>query len=470
LRIVHGRGLSIQLASELPAGAYRVDGHTVSTEDGHALEGSFGFGVRAEAVGGAKSVQQSPLARDGWLRILSRTLFYAALVFFAGGLLNGSLLARERPPADWLLPRSEQRADGGWEPAVMRTRLWGRTLDAGWLAVGAAATTVAAEAFDAGSGLQPDALVQFLLSNVAGVARVVMVLTLLASVALANRRPTLAAVGLAISLLSISASGHANSAQPRELAILGDWLHLLAGTLWLGGIAQIALAWWRLRASAPRELRAAVMRDVLGTFGRLALPAFLVVVATGLLGALIQLGRPQAAWETPYGRVLVVKSVLVALIGMASYLHAMRLRPRLLRAAEPAAPGRLERRHWSLLRSEPLVGMAVMAAAAVLVTFPLPPRQLGEANEARRPPRRSRRAHPARSERRSQASLPSPSRPGRGSSRRGYAACRPGSAARSGSWDAPRHRWQPKPASRAPSSGPAASAAGASASTADRGA
>src|SRR5437764_801221 len=47
-----GKQLTLRLTRPLPRGAYRVRWHTVSTDDGHALEGSFSFGVRAPAVGG----------------------------------------------------------------------------------------------------------------------------------------------------------------------------------------------------------------------------------------------------------------------------------------------------------------------------------------------------------------------------------------------------------------------------------
>jgi hypothetical protein len=79
--------------------------------------------------------------------------------------------------------------------------------------------------------------------------------------------------------------------------------------------------------------------------------------------------------------VLLVKVDLVAFIAAASYMHALRLRPRLL-GANPHPAARIERRHWRLLRTEPLLGLGVVAAVAVLVAFPLPPRQLGDADEA----------------------------------------------------------------------------------------
>src|SRR6266540_283573 len=59
--------LALRTVGQLPRAPYRVNWHTVSTVDGHALEGSFGFGVRTAALGGEHQVQQSPLARNGWV-------------------------------------------------------------------------------------------------------------------------------------------------------------------------------------------------------------------------------------------------------------------------------------------------------------------------------------------------------------------------------------------------------------------
>jgi uncharacterized membrane protein len=191
----------------------------------------------------------------------------------------------------------------------------------------------------------------------------------------------LAAVPAAGALLAVAASGHAASAEPRVPAILTDWLHLLAAATWLGGIALIIIVWWPEVRAGELAVRLYAIREVLPAFGRVALPAFLLVASTGAVSALVQLGHVQALWQTAYGRVLLAKITLVALIAAASYTHALRLRPRLV-VANPHPDERVERAHWCLLRSEPILGAAVVAAVAFLVAFPLPPRQLGEADEA----------------------------------------------------------------------------------------
>lgn len=255
--------------------------------------------------------------------------------------------------------------------------------DVGWLAAGAAALATLLEAADAADGFAPAGLRDFLLANVAGVARVSSVLLVAAAVVACAWRPRLAAGFVALALGALAASGHAASSQPRLPSVLNDWLHLGAGAVWLGGLAVILAVWAPTLRRGGRRARMALARHVLPRFGRVALAAFLVAAASGLAGLVQQLGHVSALWQTAYGRVLAVKIGLVALIAAASYVHAMRLRPRLL-AARSRVANDLERRHWRLVRSEPALAGGVVAAVAVLVTFPLPPRQLGDADDEAR--------------------------------------------------------------------------------------
>ena len=367
------RRLVLTPASPLPRGAYRVEWHTVSTEDGHALEGTYSFGVRSAALGNRHSVEQSPLARNGWLRILLRGLLYAALLTLVAALLLPLLAGRR-----WLTPSA---LGAGVDASSVRDRERRVTADLAWLGVATAVASTVAEAADAAGGLAPAGLADFLLANEAGLARVAVVLLLLGCALGWRRRPHLSAVLALLALGAVAASGHAGSASPRVASIVNDWLHLTAGSLWVGGVALLVLVWGpALRRGGPRE-RLALARHVLPGFGRVALPAFALVTATGLLSLLLQLGRLDALWTTDYGRLLATKVGLVGLMAAASATHALRLRPRLLRS-DSRPPDKVERRHWRLLRSEPALGVAIVAIVASLVAFPLPPRQLAGADAA----------------------------------------------------------------------------------------
>lgn len=377
------RQLVVRPPERLGRAAYRIDWRTVSTVDGHTLEGAFSFGVKVPAAGVEHEVEESPLARSGWLRIAARALLYAALFFFAGGVINATLLSRGREAGGWLVPSGLRPllARAGRDPDVTVERVWRRTLYAGWLAAAGAAAATLAEAADAAGGLNPERLGDFLLDNAAGLARLWTVFAVLLALFLVRYARAAAAFVLVLAFLSIALGGHANSAEPRAPAVISDWVHLVAASVWVGGIGQIALTWVPAIGQIGRELRRAVAGSVLARFGRVALPAFLIVAASGALNALIQLGSIDALWTTAYGRVLALKIAFVGLIALASYRHALRLRPRLL-AGNPHPSEQLERRHWRLLSVEPWLGVGAIAAVAALVAFPLPPSQLSEASEA----------------------------------------------------------------------------------------
>ena len=362
----------------LPTGAYEVRWHTVSPRDGHALEGRFSFGVRTAAVGQAHELEQSPWARAGWVRVGFRGLLYAALLPLAAGLLLPVILRRHR--VGWPAPAA-LRADGSIDGDDLRLRERRVLANLGWLAVVAAVGSTVAEATDAAGGVSVFGLRDYLLSSGAGIARVLVVVAVVLATILVDRRRTWAALLAVLALGGIAASGHASSATPRVLSIVNDWLHLLSGALWLGGIALLTLVFAPALRRGARPARQAVARHVLPVFGRVALPAFVVVSLTGALSFLMQLGSLHALVATPYGNVLAVKIALVAVIGVASAVHAFGLRPRLL-ANVPVSGEAVDRRHWRLVRSEPVLGAGVLAAVALLVSFPLPPRQLGQTGDA----------------------------------------------------------------------------------------
>ena len=377
IRVVGGRRLTVHPERRLEQAAYRIDWHSVSTVDGHVKQGSISFGIGTAALGGLE-LEESPFAAGGWLRISARMVLYLALFFFAGGVMLAALAGRRGPRESALVPEAARTAlaEAGRDADAVARRAWRRTAAAGWLAAAAAFAVALVEARAAAGTLSPASVGDFLFSNGAGLARVATVAALVAAAAATRRAPRAAAGFAAVSLLSIALSGHANSADQRLAAVASDWVHLVAGAAWVGGLAQIASVWLPATRRAGRSLRRVVARAVLPAFGRIALPAFLLVSVTGLANALIQLGEPSALWQTGYGRVLAVKVALVAAIALASYLHAFRLRPRML-AAEPQASAVLQRRHWRLLGSEPFLGVGVLAVAALLVAFPLPPSQAG---------------------------------------------------------------------------------------------
>ena len=115
-------------------------------------------------------------------------------------------------------------------------------------------------------------------------------------------------------------------------------MHLLAAGLWAGGIAALAV----LRP--PGGWRSTDARVLLARFTPVALGAFGVTVVAGGLEAIAQLGSIQALFGTAYGRVLLVKMALVALMLPLSAMAWRLKRPHVRVEAALAACGRSVRR------------------------------------------------------------------------------------------------------------------------------
>ncbi|MFD8279446.1 copper resistance CopC/CopD family protein [Streptomyces solisilvae] len=118
---------------------------------------------------------------------------------------------------------------------------------------------------------------------------------------------TVMAVGLAATW---AMAEHASVGLQRQLAMPVDVIHLIAVGVWMGGLASLAVT---LRAGEPIE-RAAVRR-----FSRLAFGSVVALVVTGLYQSWRQVGSWGALTDTEYGRWLLVKVGLVAvLVGIAA--------------------------------------------------------------------------------------------------------------------------------------------------------
>jgi putative copper export protein len=122
--------------------------------------------------------------------------------------------------------------------------------------------------------------------------------------------PTLMVGAWALIALTRSASSHAADWGDLTLAELMDWLHLLAGSLWGGGLlalSSVVLPAARKRPDQHRLLIPAIARR----FSALAGVALAGVLLTAIYNAWLEVGTFRAVWETSYGWTLLAKLLLV---------------------------------------------------------------------------------------------------------------------------------------------------------------
>lgn len=93
------------------------------------------------------------------------------------------------------------------------------------------------------------------------------------------------------------------------------FLHVLAASVWVGGQIVLGGLVPRLRATFPESTKVAAQ-----AFGRIAWPAFVVVVATGIW-SIVDIGVSDTS--TDYQVTIFVHVTMAALTGVSAAVHSL---------------------------------------------------------------------------------------------------------------------------------------------------
>ncbi len=191
---------------------------------------------------------------------------------------------------------------------------------------------------------------------------------------------TCGALAAAAAVLVVpGAAGHAAQTSPRGLTLTLDWLHLVAGAAWLGGLIGLLVLWMSLASGR----RVAALSVVVPRFSGVALVSVVVLAATGVGEAIVHMPAVNALWETGYGQAILVKSGLLILAAAIASGNLLRTTPAL--AASHARPelgvpaARLLR---LLVSGEVAVVVGIVFAASVLSSLAPPPPAFALENSA----------------------------------------------------------------------------------------
>ncbi|MEU1121083.1 CopD family protein [Streptomyces sp. NPDC005879] len=174
-----------------------------------------------------------------------------------------------------------------------------------------------------------------------------------------SRRPSFAALPLTAVIVAEALRAH----PPVEDApLVGSGLtlvHLSCGALWAGGLLYVLRVLRRWRTSAPEQAVA-----VLGLYARVAAVLFAAITATGVCSTLRRMPAHTVLDQltgTAYGRTLLAKLLLVAVVAVLAVVA----RRRLLRAA-----GRVSA--YVPARGEVIALGVVVVVSALLTAVPVP--------------------------------------------------------------------------------------------------
>lgn len=113
-------------------------------------------------------------------------------------------------------------------------------------------------------------------------------------------------------LLPGAVAGHASSAPGHDVVVSALVVHVVAVSLWTGGLLGLVL---HVRTE-PTLLPGAVAR-----FSPLALGAYLALTGSGLIAVAERLGASGAAWTSGYGALVAAKATALLVLGLLGHLH-----------------------------------------------------------------------------------------------------------------------------------------------------
>ena len=266
-----GQSVLIVLPDDLPQGTQIVSYRVVS-QDGHPVAGSLVFSIGA-VTGAAPPAKTSPLAVLIWL---ARIGVYLGLFVGVGGAFFAAWIGQG--PSGSTVSRGALAV--GLVSAVASLGLQGLdllNLPLGGIVTSAPWTSALA------TSLGPSLLIAIVVMAIAWYAwkspSILMAWVLTTS--------AMAGVGL-----SLAASGHAATASPQWLTRPSLFLHGVAAAYWIGALAPLAAMARRRNDDLPRALK---------QFSGLAMPLVGLLVLSGLVLSIIQLGSVRALIETQYG-------------------------------------------------------------------------------------------------------------------------------------------------------------------------
>lgn len=121
--------------------------------------------------------------------------------------------------------------------------------------------------------------------------------------------------------LTTTLSGHAADWGNVTIPVLVDWVHLIAISIWIGGLFTFGFILKRSLAAPGMEEMVRALSPIARLFSRIAAGCVAVFLTTGLYSSWLQVGSLSSLVAGPYGWTLLVKLAVVALILMTAVIN-----------------------------------------------------------------------------------------------------------------------------------------------------
>ncbi len=349
---VSGSQLLVSLDEEVDTGTLVVVWRLVS-EDGHPIGGSLTFSVGAPSATVAEPPVGEVDSDAPWTLSLVRWIGYLGLLAGAGLVWFAVFLL---PAGDAVRP--------GRRRVVVAARAAAAVTAISWLCALPLTATyqlgVGVDALTKGSTWSALPSTQY-------VVAALVVLGLGAAVLLlGDGHPTgvrrvAAIVAGGVAVVAPALTGHTRAASPEVLVVTADMLHLLAGSVWLGGLLALVLTLPGLAAHDD------LGGEVLARFSGLGAVILVALVANGTLMAWRIVGSWDNLVDTGYGQLLLVKIATALVAVLIAAWNRFRLLPALREAGRRRDREEATRRVVRATTAEAAVLVAVLLITGFLV-------------------------------------------------------------------------------------------------------
>ena len=158
----------------------------------------------------------------------------------------------------------------------------------------------------------------------------------------------------ALLLMTLTQQSHA-AAEESFLPFAADWLHVMAASLWMGGLLGFPILLIGPLRAMPAETRAKQLGRTVRRFSTVAMISVMTLIVTGLYATLLHVPNLSALIDTPYGRALSMK------LGLLIFLLALGAQNLRLRGRGPF--GRL-------VSAELVLAIGIFVATGFLTSLP----------------------------------------------------------------------------------------------------
>lgn len=392
---------------DLQPGTYTVDWKALSTDE-HTMKGKFAFTVVANPAATptpqalrtvatttpsaspepsmASETSSTQESTSTWAQSLVRWLLYLGMMTLFGGF--AFYLFVLSPVFQHAAFSSNASVD---QAARLSVR---RTLFLSWVSIalilGASVIALVQQASSVFDKTIPEALSPTVLADVlakTGYGRawflqvaataafliIVLLLSVRTKRATAGSGKALWWIGLLLGLVLLVApswTGHAAAAiKDFRLAVITDWLHIVAGAFWVGGLFHLGLSALPGLSHLDSSARIRAVSQLIRRFTRIAIPSVILLVLAGLYNTWVHVESFQAFWSTTYGRTLLLKLLLVGIMLVLGGLNNFHFGKKATRLSESDFEklNVLERGFGRSVFVEGAIGVAVLLVTAILV-------------------------------------------------------------------------------------------------------